>query len=773
MKQRQFPPLWIVLAGLVCGLLNTAATASGPPPPEDPSETGYFDGRLWRLGLRPSNRSTLALDDAGRLYVTGLDLGTTAYVFPEMARWDGRRWEVLVTNAGPIEILVPLAGQMFAGGGFFQINGLNAIGVARFDGATWHRLGDGVGTRPGAVRAMAGHGNSLYVGGFFTNAGPLAVTNIARWDLATETWNPMADGLPEPVSAVTASEAGVFAGSGSRVLRWTGSNWETLGTLGARGVTPPQVLGLRWHEDALYVAGTFGSVDGQEARLVARWRTGQWEPITTEPIQGTATAVDFVEGRLFVAGGMYFPERSALASASVVSLDGDTWKIELVQRGRNPGTALKSRGWEIFVLDLPALQAARDGDSPVIWHGDGVAWSPISGGLYPVPTGKSVARTPEGVALIGLVADAAGPYPMEHDGWAFRSTTGTTNSALGTLLIPRRFPRIGETACVPATWSNEPGRTVLARLEGNIWKPVTPNAPLEQITHVADSGNRIAIAGQGASATSEVWTWERRRTEYAWEKIGEFSSPGAGIPAQAGSERIRSLEWHLDRLAVGCEAARIGGVLHSNLVFWDGTSWSSPAAIPYPARILKSSGDRLYLGLHSGINSSVWIWNGAEAESLGIVPLGSLEDLSVSRDGLLAVVGAPRPPGTVPLWFRRGDRWEPPHGWVSPDPNLLSGCVWMGNDLHLAGIRPTMSDVESIGLAIWHEPGVRIIARPDGSQRLALRATGAVPARFVWERSPNLSAWVPFATNALGNPGWITDDAGSSGPVFYRVRPVQ
>ncbi|MCW5556650.1 MAG: hypothetical protein KIT22_02210 [Verrucomicrobiae bacterium] len=271
---------------------------------QDPSETGYFDGRLWRLGVRPNGRTTLSLDEEGRLYVTGLDLGTTAYVFPQMARWDGRRWEVLVTNGGPIEILVPLGGQMFAGGSFTQINGQRLTGVARWDGTEWHPLGDGVGTRPGAVRVMAGHSNSLYVAGFFTNAGPLSVTNIVRWDLTAETWNPMGAGLPEPVSAVTASDAGVFAGSGDRVLRWTGSDWETLGTLGARGIIPAQVLGLRWQEDALYLAGTFGSVNGQELTVVARWREGQWEPVTHDPIEGMSTAVGFANGRLFLTGAM-------------------------------------------------------------------------------------------------------------------------------------------------------------------------------------------------------------------------------------------------------------------------------------------------------------------------------------------------------------------------------------------------------------------------------------------------------------------------------------
>ncbi|MBN8248052.1 MAG: hypothetical protein J0L84_11475 [Verrucomicrobia bacterium] len=744
------------------------ATAAEPTPSHDPAETGYFDGRLWRIGLSNNGRSALALDDAGRLYVSGRDLGAVAWDFPEMARWDGRRWETLVTNGGPIEILVPLAGQLFAGGGFTQINGEPRMGVARLDGTQWHPLGDGIGMRPLSVRCMAGFGGSLYVGGSFTNAGSLAVTNIARWDLATETWHPMGDELAGPlvVTALAASGADVFAASGDRVLRWNGSGWESLGTFGSNGITPPQIVALRWHEDALYAAGAFGSVNGRELAVVARWRDGQWESVTTDPITGSCTAVDFSDGRLVLTGTLQLPNQPLPNSANVVTLNDSQWRSELGPGARSPAYALTCRGREMFLISAPTLRAAQFDNTPVLWHWDGTEWSPISGGISPYLTSRWVARTAQGVVFPGLTTSSAMTHPMFHDGWAFRQTTGASHPELGTLQIVRTLPRIGEIACLPAVWSQVLTATVLSRLNGLQWEAATPATPLTRITHLADTGKRIAIAGPGSSALSEVWIWEGREGQSSWQKAGELSDP------TAGAGRIHALEWHGNTLAVGCDAVRIGGILRSNLVVWNGASWSSPASLPLPVRILSSAPGRLYLGLYSGINHSIWTWDGSAAVPLGMVPLQELEDLSVSDDGVVAAVGRPRLPGTVPLWFWRGDHWEPPAGWTSTDPNAITGCVWLGNDLHLAGQRATYSEVESLGLGIWHEPGLRVIAQPESSPPLRLRATGTVPAHFAWEHSPDLNIWTAFATNALGNPGWLEAPERDGDVGFLRVRPL-
>ncbi|MEX2081365.1 MAG: hypothetical protein WEC33_07085, partial [Dehalococcoidia bacterium] len=72
---------------------------------------------------------------------------------------------------------------LYAGGNFSMAGSTPANRVAKWDGAAWSALGPGV-TEPlfgGAVYALAAHGSSLVVGGFFDTAGGQPAQFIARW----------------------------------------------------------------------------------------------------------------------------------------------------------------------------------------------------------------------------------------------------------------------------------------------------------------------------------------------------------------------------------------------------------------------------------------------------------------------------------------------------------------------------------------------------------------------------------------------------------------
>ena len=55
----------------------------------------------------------------------------------------------------------------------------------------WESLGGGLTDEdgaPGLVRAVAVHGDKVYVGGIFALAGGVPVNNVAVWDASTEEW---------------------------------------------------------------------------------------------------------------------------------------------------------------------------------------------------------------------------------------------------------------------------------------------------------------------------------------------------------------------------------------------------------------------------------------------------------------------------------------------------------------------------------------------------------------------------------------------------------
>lgn len=90
------------------------------------------------------------------------------------------------------------AGELVVGGGFSEAGGLQADGVARWDGTSWSPLAGTMGQGIlGYVKALASFAGSLYAGGSFGQAGGVFVNGIARWDGAS--WKALPDTIANGV----------------------------------------------------------------------------------------------------------------------------------------------------------------------------------------------------------------------------------------------------------------------------------------------------------------------------------------------------------------------------------------------------------------------------------------------------------------------------------------------------------------------------------------------------------------------------------------------
>lgn len=96
-------------------------------------------------------------------------------------QWDGTVWRPLGTLTGVILCLTSIDGELFAGGSFLRPAGPIPVldGIVHWDGKEWRFLGSGVN---GYVWSLAFLGESLYLGGAFTQAGGHSSFGIARWD---------------------------------------------------------------------------------------------------------------------------------------------------------------------------------------------------------------------------------------------------------------------------------------------------------------------------------------------------------------------------------------------------------------------------------------------------------------------------------------------------------------------------------------------------------------------------------------------------------------
>lgn len=218
-------------------------------------------------------------------------------------------------------LAVGLDGSLYAAGEFTAAGGIAANRVARWDGSSWHPLGDGLtNVGWGSISALAiGPDGSLYVGGDFTTAGGQPVNYVARWDGAA--WHPLGDGMggsgsPYVEALVVGPDGSLYAGGrfitaggtpANHIARWDGTRWHPLGG-GMDGLTT-QALAFG-PSGALYAGGYFGTTGGVTATNIARWDGTAWHPLgsgVNRPVFALAFGADsslYAGGQFTIAGGI-------------------------------------------------------------------------------------------------------------------------------------------------------------------------------------------------------------------------------------------------------------------------------------------------------------------------------------------------------------------------------------------------------------------------------------------------------------------------------------
>jgi hypothetical protein len=304
---------------------------------------------------------TLALFNEGqgrRLFAAGRFEFCGDTVVNNIARWDGSAWTAVgggiePTTANPSPIILATAVHndgagwaLYVGGSFRAAGGVPVSNVARWTGAAWESVGDGV--AGGAVHALEvfdadGPGpepSKLYAGGAFTSAGGAAAQHLAVWDGAS--WSAVA-----PVVQ--------YAGA-VRAIRAFQEN---------AGPT-------------LYVGGDPLSIAGLPTNLAFRFRGGSWQslpPMITLPDPGTVNA--FAYHNRGDAYRVYAVGRHAAGKIGL--LNGTVWM---------PLTP-DSPPWASWWYEGYAARSVSDGDEPVL-HANSMRFV----GVGP---GQTVSGNPAGV----------------------------------------------------------------------------------------------------------------------------------------------------------------------------------------------------------------------------------------------------------------------------------------------------------------------------------------------------------------------------------------
>lgn len=474
----------------------------------------------------------------------------------------------------------------------------------------------------GTVRSTARRSNGdLLVVGDFSACGDVVADSVAQWSPVDDRWTAPTGGVGAAVRgeihAVAEYQGEIYVGGRfdtiggetvRAVARWDGSAWRRLGTgLSSLGAIST-VRALVVHEDALYVAGSFGNAGGQPARGIARWDGQQWGVLPQNDATLDYTALLSAPQGLYAAvdGVMLWQQ------GRVSLLANSTWAT-LGTPFSGPVNALALRGTELYAGGSFTVASGAAAGGLARW--DGAQWQPVIGaGGERVQGSVAALAATAGTLYVGgdldgsVGVDANGVARWDGASWTTLGSPGADGvdqtvlslSVLSDeLLVGGELERAGATSV-----------SAIARWNGQDWLALDarPRLGLDAaaLQAASDGQGGIYVAGAlrkaGTVRTPGVAFWNGQ----AWSALGSGLDGIATSLALTGSQ-----VW------VGGTLTRAGSAPAAGLARWDGSQWFAPPS-PQPAlsavHAIAASDTDLYV---AGSEGRVLHWNGQQWTQLG------------------------------------------------------------------------------------------------------------------------------------------------------------
>ncbi|MGD1915456.1 MAG: GC-type dockerin domain-anchored protein [Phycisphaerales bacterium] len=491
---------------------------------------------------------------------------------------------------------------LYIGGAFSVVGSLPASGIARWDGAQWSTLGEGVSDGPVSEFTSFddGSGEMLYVGGAFTTIGGVSASHVARWDGAA--WMPLGSGMNGPVYALEAFDDGtglqLFAAgwfseadgqAASAIAKWDGTSWQDVGG-GVTGSGDLWIFDLAVFDDgtgpALYAAGEFETAGGVPARGSAKWDGTEWSPLGSgfaglAPVVYTLEVFNDGSGEALYAGGS-FDFVGGVTAANIARWDGSDWSAV--------GAGLDDDVVDLEVdrfLVVPALFAAgrfvktEDGSETLNYVGawTGRDWEPLRQGTEPGLSDRAftlkVFEDEQGRGMYvggSFSADVAGQTLSFIGRW---DDSGWTPLGGGLDAVVEALVSVdlgsGEALYAGGQFQTAGSTDALsvAKWDGAQWSPLglgLDGTVADMTTVVVDGRTQILVGGNftqaGAATVNRIALWDGN----TWNPLGDgFNSwvtavavfdDGSGPAIYAGGGFSSTGSTRLDGIAK-----------------WDGTAW--------------------------------------------------------------------------------------------------------------------------------------------------------------------------------------------------------
>jgi HYR domain-containing protein len=625
-----------------------------------------WDGTSWKAlgsGLSGGEARALAVYDDGSgpaLFVGGEFTTAGGAPASRIAKWDGTTWSSVgggVNNTVRAFAVWDDGGgpALYVAGSFGQAGGASASRIARWNGTSWTTLGSGIN---GTVHALLVHddgsGPALYAGGIFSRAGGnTEVNSIARWNGTS--WAKLGNGVGSVIYALAAYDAGagpaLYAGGSFavgtffRLARWNGSSWSGLGS-----PITGTIQALRTFDDGtgskLWVGGNFHDFGGSPGNSLVLYDGSTWQAVGSgmhsEDLSPDVTDVlafcthDDGDGTALIVGGRFS--------------DADGHDVNNV--AKRVGSSFTGFGTG---LDGSVRAAAMydDGTGPALYAGgdfvtaegvtlnhvgkwDGSQWTPLDGGVDGNVHVLLVHDDGSGPALFagGDFVTAGGATVSRIAKWNGTSWAeldrGVSLGGVRALAVHNGQLYAGGTFLVAGGAFGSTPVNRIARWDGSRWHSLGTGVNTQDgivkalISYNDGNGARLYAAGEFSSIGDTPIT-----TIAKW--TGSFWTP---LAASFPNHSIEALAVHDGSLYAGG-----GGFSTGRIARWNGTSWSALAdgdsQSAFGDRVLSiavhddGSGAMLYVGGNAGMLR----WNGSSWGSLGGGALGSVLALTTCDVG--------------------------------------------------------------------------------------------------------------------------------------------
>jgi hypothetical protein len=662
-----------------------------------------WDGRRWHSlggGLRKSgalNGEAYDIAVSGEnLYVVGDFDRVGELNVGGIARWHipTQTWHAVGNGAGPRDevglatapITVAVEGNdLFIGGNFYSIDGVDVYSVAHWNGTRWSSLNDGVFDRRdilndgGFVNDIAIAGDQVYVGGRFAFAGnagsDLSVSNIAAWSRSGGSWAALDGGTSAEVRSLAVDGAtlyagGAFASAGgqqvNKVARWDGTQWSGLGS-----GTPGLVVWLTFAQGALYASGNFFEMGGvPNTNSIARWDGAQWQSLRSDlllsnPQEDLALTVGVLPNGHVVAGGVFSSDGAPLFN-HIAIFDGTRWQgtgLGLDNPSAGPsgsiGSAVAVNGaGQVFVAGGFSTLGGLPADGIAMW--DGAGWRSIGGVNGQIYTmlvrGEELFVGGNFTQVGGMSASKVAKYNMATGQWAALGD-GLPRGAVYALAF------VGNTLYAGGGAFGGAVDCCLWKFDGATWAPfserfqtnlfiinVGPNLFQTTIQALAGDDRYLLVGGQYLDVKrrgedQKIIAGDLFVYDTVADSITLFSSgDSVGVDNGGSLAAVRAITIGSDGIYVGGEFRSVVGVPANNIARLNAGTWSAlgpgvQGEDPSVNTLVANGGD-LYVGGRfesAGTEAfNIARWNSASGQwsALGCGTDGPIVALEMQSPGL-------------------------------------------------------------------------------------------------------------------------------------------